>query len=215
MLLFFVKLRWWIHLISESEMHYGSRIASNRSTSVLLLLLYLFSVKFLRISLQQHKENQTHLCTRSVSHLSGGEVYRLPARIRGTWGRGSADQAVEGVSQRCCPVWRSRQSPPWCSYYHVAALWWGVCIQTHTHIIPLWRTDHICKCNFIECLSLSQGRLTDGKGKTIECKDAIFIMTSNVASEEIAEHGLQLRQEAEEVSRRKLADNLSKRNTRT
>lgn len=154
MLLFFVKLRWWIHLISESEMHYGSRIASNRSTSVLLLLL-LFSVKFLRISLQQHKENRTHLCTRSVSRLSGGEVYRLPARIRGTWGRGSADQAVEGVSQRCCPVWRSRQSPPWCSYYHVAALWWGVCIQTHTHIIPLWRTDHICKCNFIERLSLS------------------------------------------------------------
>ncbi|XP_061924188.1 mitochondrial disaggregase [Entelurus aequoreus] len=53
-----------------------------------------------------------------------------------------------------------------------------------------------------------EGRLTDGKGKTIECKDAMFIMTSNVASEEIAQHGLQLRQEAEEVSRRKLADNL-------
>uniref|UniRef100_A0A672GA89 ClpB homolog, mitochondrial AAA ATPase chaperonin n=1 Tax=Salarias fasciatus TaxID=181472 RepID=A0A672GA89_SALFA len=53
-----------------------------------------------------------------------------------------------------------------------------------------------------------EGRLTDGKGKTIECKDAIFIMTSNVASDEIAEHGMQLRQEAEEVSRRKLADNL-------
>uniref|UniRef100_A0A1A8GX06 Mitochondrial disaggregase n=1 Tax=Nothobranchius korthausae TaxID=1143690 RepID=A0A1A8GX06_9TELE len=53
-----------------------------------------------------------------------------------------------------------------------------------------------------------EGRLTDGKGKTIECKDAIFIMTSNVASEEIAQHGLQLRQEAEAISRRKLADNL-------
>uniref|UniRef100_A0A673BBV2 ClpB homolog, mitochondrial AAA ATPase chaperonin n=1 Tax=Sphaeramia orbicularis TaxID=375764 RepID=A0A673BBV2_9TELE len=53
-----------------------------------------------------------------------------------------------------------------------------------------------------------EGRLTDGKGKTIECKDAIFIMTSNVASDEIAQHGLQLREEAEEVSRRKLADNL-------
>ncbi|KAF3847862.1 hypothetical protein F7725_020890 [Dissostichus mawsoni] len=26
-----------------------------------------------------------------------------------------------------------------------------------------------------------EGRLTDGKGKTIECKDAIFIMTSNIA----------------------------------
>ncbi|XP_057694591.1 caseinolytic peptidase B protein homolog [Corythoichthys intestinalis] len=53
-----------------------------------------------------------------------------------------------------------------------------------------------------------EGRLTDGKGKTIECKDAIFIMTSNVASDEIAQHGLQLRQEAEEVTRRKLSDNL-------
>ncbi|XP_075871093.1 mitochondrial disaggregase [Nelusetta ayraudi] len=53
-----------------------------------------------------------------------------------------------------------------------------------------------------------EGRLTDGKGKTIECKDAVFIMTSNVASEEIAQHALQLRQEAEHISRRKLADSL-------
>uniref|UniRef100_A0A673ZKW0 ClpB family mitochondrial disaggregase n=1 Tax=Salmo trutta TaxID=8032 RepID=A0A673ZKW0_SALTR len=53
-----------------------------------------------------------------------------------------------------------------------------------------------------------EGRLTDGKGKTIECKDAIFIMTSNVASDDIAQHALQLRQEAQELSRRKLADNL-------
>lgn len=53
-----------------------------------------------------------------------------------------------------------------------------------------------------------QGRLTDGKGKTIECKDAIFIMTSNVASDEIAHHALQLRQEAQEQSRRRLAENL-------
>lgn len=60
-------------------------------------------------------------------------------------------------------------------------------------------------------LLLSQGRLTDGRGKTIECKDAIFIMTSNVASEEIAQHALQLRQEAEEVSRRKLADSLGEK----
>ena len=57
----------------------------------------------------------------------------------------------------------------------------------------------------------SQGRLTDGKGKTIECKDAIFIMTSNVASDEIGAHGVQLRQEAEKLSRRKLADNLGER----
>ncbi|XP_056298101.1 caseinolytic peptidase B protein homolog [Pseudoliparis swirei] len=53
-----------------------------------------------------------------------------------------------------------------------------------------------------------EGRLTDGKGRTIECKDAIFIMTSNIASEEIAQHALQLREEAEVVSRRKMADNL-------
>uniref|UniRef100_A0A673UEM4 Mitochondrial disaggregase n=1 Tax=Suricata suricatta TaxID=37032 RepID=A0A673UEM4_SURSU len=53
-----------------------------------------------------------------------------------------------------------------------------------------------------------EGRLTDGKGKTIDCKDAIFIMTSNVASEEIAQHALQLRQEALEMSHNRLAENL-------
>ncbi|NXY85451.1 CLPB protein, partial [Alcedo cyanopectus] len=53
-----------------------------------------------------------------------------------------------------------------------------------------------------------QGRLTDGKGKTIDCKDAIFIMTSNVASEEIAQHALQLRQEATEMSKKRIAENL-------
>ena len=45
-----------------------------------------------------------------------------------------------------------------------------------------------------------QGRLTDGQGCTIECKKAIFVMTSNLASEEIADHGLQLRREAEEAT---------------
>ncbi|XP_053912711.1 caseinolytic peptidase B protein homolog isoform X4 [Cuculus canorus] len=53
-----------------------------------------------------------------------------------------------------------------------------------------------------------EGRLTDGKGKTIDCKDAIFIMTSNVASEEIAQHALQLRREALEMSKKKIAENL-------
>ncbi|XP_075054450.1 mitochondrial disaggregase [Mixophyes fleayi] len=53
-----------------------------------------------------------------------------------------------------------------------------------------------------------EGRLTDGKGKTIECKDAIFIMTCNVGSEEIAQHALQLRQEAQELKRHRLAENL-------
>ncbi|XP_015116997.1 caseinolytic peptidase B protein homolog [Diachasma alloeum] len=49
-----------------------------------------------------------------------------------------------------------------------------------------------------------EGRLTDGKGKTIECKNAIFIMTSNLASEEIAEHGIQLRAEAERLLNQRL-----------
>ncbi|KAM9203683.1 mitochondrial disaggregase isoform 2-T2 [Mergus octosetaceus] len=53
-----------------------------------------------------------------------------------------------------------------------------------------------------------EGRLTDGKGKTIDCKDAIFIMTSNVASDEIAQHALQLRQEAMELSKKRIAENL-------
>lgn len=49
-----------------------------------------------------------------------------------------------------------------------------------------------------------EGRMTDGKGKTIECKEAIFIMTSNLAAEEIGEYGRQLRaEEAEATERRK------------
>ncbi|KAM4046780.1 mitochondrial disaggregase [Anomaloglossus baeobatrachus] len=51
-----------------------------------------------------------------------------------------------------------------------------------------------------------EGRLTDGKGKTIECKDAIFIMTCNAGSDEIAHHALQLRQEAQHMSKHRLAD---------
>ena len=46
-----------------------------------------------------------------------------------------------------------------------------------------------------------EGRLTDGKGKTIECKKAIFVMTSNLASTEIAEHALGLRKEAEMIAK--------------
>ncbi|CAH0721375.1 unnamed protein product, partial [Brenthis ino] len=42
-----------------------------------------------------------------------------------------------------------------------------------------------------------EGRLTDGKGKLIECKNAIFVMTSNLAADEIAQYGLQLRREAD------------------
>jgi ATP-dependent Clp protease ATP-binding subunit ClpB len=39
------------------------------------------------------------------------------------------------------------------------------------------------------------------QGKTIECKNAIFVMTSNLASNEIALHGLQLRREAERIAK--------------
>ena len=44
-------------------------------------------------------------------------------------------------------------------------------------------------------LFLIQGRLTDGQGKTIVCKDAIFVMTSNLASDEIAKLAAEQRQE--------------------
>ena len=42
-----------------------------------------------------------------------------------------------------------------------------------------------------------EGRLTDGQGRTIACKDALFVMTSNLASDEIASHGLKLRRDAQ------------------
>uniref|UniRef100_A0A1E1X9P1 Putative caseinolytic peptidase b n=1 Tax=Amblyomma aureolatum TaxID=187763 RepID=A0A1E1X9P1_9ACAR len=45
-----------------------------------------------------------------------------------------------------------------------------------------------------------EGRLTDGKGKTVVCKDAIFVMTSNLASDEIAQHATDLRRDAELLS---------------
>ena len=53
-----------------------------------------------------------------------------------------------------------------------------------------------------------EGRLTDGQGKTIECKDAIFVMTSNLASDEIAHHAMQLRSMAKKASEEKHKDKL-------
>lgn len=53
-----------------------------------------------------------------------------------------------------------------------------------------------------------EGRLTDGKGKTIECKNAIFIMTSNLASDEIAAYALQLRSETAEIARQRYNDKI-------
>lgn len=47
-----------------------------------------------------------------------------------------------------------------------------------------------------------EGRLTDGQGETIVCKDAIFIMTSNLAADEIAEYGMQLREEAAKLQKK-------------
>ena len=44
-----------------------------------------------------------------------------------------------------------------------------------------------------------EGRMTDGQGNTIDCKDAIFVMTSNCASDEIAEHGAELRRRNQEL----------------
>ncbi|KHJ47000.1 ATPase family protein [Trichuris suis] len=54
-----------------------------------------------------------------------------------------------------------------------------------------------------------EGRLTDGQGNTIECKEAIFIMTSNLAAEEIASHALKLRKEAQKLDEQKLSGKLT------
>ena len=41
-----------------------------------------------------------------------------------------------------------------------------------------------------------EGRITDGQGNTIDCKDAIFVMTSNLGQTKIADEAVRLRQEA-------------------
>lgn len=53
--------------------------------------------------------------------------------------------------------------------------------------------------NIYDLQLFDEGRLTDGKGDTIDCPDAIFIMTSNLASTVIADHAWDLRQQAEAV----------------
>eukprot|EP00051_Salpingoeca_urceolata_P023319 m.393561 g.393561 ORF g.393561 m.393561 type:complete len:709 (+) comp20091_c0_seq27:1658-3784(+) len=40
-----------------------------------------------------------------------------------------------------------------------------------------------------------EGRLTDGQGNTVSCKEAIFVMTSNLASDEIAEYAQAVRRD--------------------
>lgn len=54
-----------------------------------------------------------------------------------------------------------------------------------------------------------EGRLTDGQGKTIECKNAIFVMTSNLASQEIAHHALNLRADVEKIKEERLKQSSS------
>lgn len=49
-----------------------------------------------------------------------------------------------------------------------------------------------------------EGRLTDGQGHTINCKHAIFVMTSNLASNEIAQHALAIRKEVEIIKKERL-----------
>ena len=55
-----------------------------------------------------------------------------------------------------------------------------------------------------------EGRLTDGLGKTVECKDAIFVMTSNLASNEIANHAVKLRQDVQQAKEERRERDLSK-----
>lgn len=45
--------------------------------------------------------------------------------------------------------------------------------------------------------AFDEGRLTDGKGKTVDCRDAVFIMTSNLAQREIANEAVRLRSAAQ------------------
>lgn len=42
--------------------------------------------------------------------------------------------------------------------------------------------------------AFDEGRLTDGQGQTVDCRDAIFIMTSNLAQREIADEAVRLRE---------------------
>eukprot|EP00042_Codosiga_hollandica_P043602 m.415376 g.415376 ORF g.415376 m.415376 type:complete len:218 (-) comp56597_c0_seq30:1555-2208(-) len=58
--------------------------------------------------------------------------------------------------------------------------------------------EHPCFVIYRILQLFDEGRLTDGQGRTVQCKDAVFVMTSNLASDEIAEHALELRRDAEQ-----------------
>jgi len=49
--------------------------------------------------------------------------------------------------------------------------------------------------DILTCLvqTFDEGRLTDGKGTTVDCMDSIFVMTSNLAQREIADEALRMR----------------------
>lgn len=66
-------------------------------------------------------------------------------------------------------------------------------------IYRVYHSSMLIFSDYAEHCLIFQGRLTDGKGKTIECKEAIFVMTSNLANKEIAEHALQLRAESDRL----------------
>lgn len=54
--------------------------------------------------------------------------------------------------------------------------------------------------DILTCLlqTFDEGRLTDGKGELVECMDAIFVMTSNLAQREIADEALRARAKMED-----------------
>jgi ATP-dependent Clp protease ATP-binding subunit ClpB len=45
--------------------------------------------------------------------------------------------------------------------------------------------------------AFDEGRVTDGQGKTVDCRDATFIMTSNLAQRELAEEAIRIRMAAQ------------------
>jgi len=54
--------------------------------------------------------------------------------------------------------------------------------------------------DILTCLlqTFDEGRLTDGKGELVECMDAIFVMTSNLAQREIADEAVRARAKMED-----------------
>ena len=77
-------------------------------------------------------------------------------------------------------------------------MWEG---QGWLFILTSFRIGTVCLTTPFWVQLFDEGRLTDGKGKTVECKEAIFVMTSNLASDVIAEHGWELRQAAEKTQK--------------